>query len=90
LPRSGKIISTPPVASHEVRLAAAALGVKVRKMAVDEESRQTLVVTVTSHCPPGSPPWSDAVWPRGFPAGPPPPKAIDVSPADVRTNQRDD
>lgn len=56
----------------------------------ENPSGQVLTVNVISHCPPNSEPWPNAVWPRGFPAGTPPPKAIDVSPADVRTNQRDD
>jgi hypothetical protein len=85
LPRTGQIISTPPVPDHATRLAAAGLGVKLRKMAQDDEKGQTLTVNVISYCPPGTPPWPGAVWPRGFPAGSQPPKAITVGPVDVST-----
>ncbi len=34
--RTGQIVSTPPVPAHDTRLAAAALGVKVRRMIPDE------------------------------------------------------
>jgi hypothetical protein len=94
LPRSGKIISTPPVASHEVRLAAAALGVKVRKMAVDEESKQTLVVNLIDYSGGLGP------WPNGGRTGVPignriptpslPQTTITVDPASVSTGNRHD
>jgi len=50
LPRSGAIISTPPVPDHQTRLAATKLGLTLRKMIGDEEEKaRPVVVNVVSY-----------------------------------------
>jgi hypothetical protein len=58
LPKSGAVISTPAVPDHQTRLAAAALGVKVRKMVPDDEKGdQPVVIQITQYCAPTATPW---------------------------------
>jgi len=50
LPKSGKIISTPPVPDHQTRLAATKLGLTLRKMIGDEEGKsRPVVVSIVSY-----------------------------------------
>jgi hypothetical protein len=88
LPRTGQIISTEPVADHQTRLQAASLGVKLRRMAVDDEKGQQVTINVVQYNPPGTPPWPGAVWPRGFPAGSLPPGITTINPINSNSGGR--
>lgn len=68
LPKTGRIISTPPVPDHQTRLAASALGVKVRRMIPDEKAgEQEIVVNIISYLDPSKP---FVPWPGGGREGP--------------------
>lgn len=64
LPKTGEIVSTPPVPAHDTRLAAAAIGIKVRRMIPDEEKGSgPITIQVVSYL--GGDPAKVAPWPGG-------------------------
>lgn len=90
--RDGTVVTAPALIDHNVRLQAAALAMKLLGKGRDvEPGTGAVVVNIIQYAPVGSAPWPGAVWPRGFPAGSPPPNALPAATDFTgRKGERDD